>query len=1163
MSFRRKTILGIALIESILLMILIISGLNFLKSSNQDQLIQRSRITARLFAASTKEAVLATDLASLESFLNEVLSHPEIVYARIVGDGMVLAQGGDPVALHRPFREDDRLESVQDGVFDVYADINEGGRQFGRVEIGLSTQSIKEVLDDAVRWTTTIAVIEVILVAVFSFALGTVLTRELRKLKTASEEIAERGPGFQTEVVGGDEIAGVAQSFNRMSLRLAQSYNQLTDMLEAHRQMAKIAAGNEAKNTAILSATLDAIITINREGQIIEFNENAQKIFGYAPMDIIGSPLVETLIPEEYREAHLQGIARFLATGEGPVLKKRLILSALHKQGHVFPVELTISPIETEDMLLFTAFLRDITEQQNTARELQLAAQALEADEGIFITDEQGRILRINQAFTRITGYSAEEALGKNPRMLSSKQHDEAFYRAMWQCIGQDGSWRGEIYNKRKDGSIYPQSLSITAIKDTQGKATNYVAHFIDISERKRNEQSLKKARRLAEAANEAKSRFLATMSHEIRTPLNAIINMNTLLLESELSQEQRQFALAAVNGGQLLLALLNNVLDFSKIEAGKLTLDEHWFKPSEVVNAITELFSGEAQNKGIEVVVVTARQVPAECFSDGLRFKQILTNLLGNAIKFTNSGGVTVRLDYQVVNKAQPGRLHLVVADTGIGIPEEQQAQLFGEFFQADSTATRRHQGTGLGLAISQRLVHLMGGEIQCFSCRGEGARFSVDIPMRARGKEEESRHLDSILEILKGVEVLVYSQSQLIRSSICEQLSCYAITSKSFNYHDALERRLSGLDSSSRVVIMLDTRVGTSMMREMDYISALPSRYPQLRFVRLTSMSDAGAIDDSKQMGFRSVVRKPAQACSLLRYLAVTLDDSLPLPNSKSVVLEPLSENIDVDVDPARILLVEDSTSNVAITRAALHQKNYEITVAWNGQEALYAVEEKKFDIILMDISMPLMDGLEATQRIRQGRSLNNATPIIAMTANAFAEDRERCLNAGMDDFMSKPIDIRKLRSIVEHWLHQKVVTSEAKSIDKLEEASEETTPSVAEGPVFDPTVLDQLAHDTSEELLPELVGVYLEETRKRIPILHRLHLEENFYDLEMQAHSLKSGSGAFGTVRLQNLAFSLEQSAKAGDKSQLAALMNKLDEVAETSLHAIEKFLTGRNL
>jgi len=1158
LSFRLKTILGIALIESVLLMILIVSGLNFLKSSNQDQLIQRSRTTAQLFAASTKEAILTTDLAALESFVSEILSHPEIVYARIIGDSVILAEGGDPGVLKRPFQEDHQLASVRDGVFDTYADISEGGQRFGRVEIGLSTQAIKEVLDDAMRWTTTIAVLEVILVAVFSFALGTILTRQLQKLQTASEQIAERGPGFQTQVTGSDEIAGVARSFNRMSSQLADSYKKLTDTLEAHRRLAKITAHNEAKSAAILSASLDAIITIDAEGRIIEFNQNAEQIFGHASKDMIGASLAETLIPEEYREAHLQGMARFLATGEGPALKQRLTLSALHRKGHTFPVELNISPIETEDTLLFTAFLRDITEQQNTARELQLAAQAIEADEGIFITDAQGRILRINKAFTRITGYSAEEVLGENPRLLSSRQHNEAFYRKMWQSIERNGGWRGEIYNKRKDGVIYPQSLSITAVQDPQGHATHYVAHFVDISERKKNEESLKNARRLAEAANEAKSRFLATMSHEIRTPLNAIINMNNLLLESKLSHEQQQFALAAANGGQLLLALLNNVLDFSKIEAGRLTLDAQWVKLGEAVNAVAGLFSGEAQNKGIEVVVVIAAGFPDECFADILRFRQVLTNLVGNAIKFTDHGGITIQIDYQMTDHAPPGRLQLDIIDTGIGISEEQQTWLFNEFIQADSTPTRRYQGTGLGLAISQRLVHLMGGTIHCSSRQGEGARFSVNIPMLARG--EPYLDLKNCLEIFNKVEVLIYSLNPVLRNGFCVQLSNYAIASRPFDDKAALERHLDSLSSDSPVLVVLDTP-GISDMEEVAYIKALPRRFPCLRFVRLAPMNEVSAIDASRQMGFRSVVRKPVRVYSLLHDLAVALGGSLPLLNPEPVVAGPPSGRTDASTGPARILLVEDSLSNVAVARAALQQGNHEVAIAWNGQEALNAVEESKFDIILMDISMPLMDGLEATRRIRQGDSPNQATPIIAMTANAFAEDRERCLNAGMNDFMSKPIDIWKLRNIVDHWVRQNAAAPEADALFGQEKIMRQTVLPTTE-PILNPAVLEQLAHDTSEELLPELVGIYLEETRKRIPVLHRLYTDGNLPDLEIQAHGMKSGSGAFGALKLQNLAFGMEQAAKTADRSQLAALMDSLDEVAETSFRAIEHYLAERS-
>lgn len=236
--------------------------------------------------------------------------------------------------------------------------------------------------------------------------------------------------------------------------------------------------------------------------------------------------------------------------------------------------------------------------------------------------------------------------------------------------------------------------------------------------------------------------------------------------------------------------------------------------------------------------------------------------------------------------------------------------------------------------------------------------------------------------------------------------------------------------------------------------------------------------------------------------------------------------------------------------------------IAIAWNGQEALEVVEERKFDIILMDVSMPLMDGLKATRRIRQGHSPNQATPIIAMTANAFAEDQERCMNAGMDDFMSKPIDIRKLRSIVGRWLMQKTATSQT-SVRNTSETTLQVTASPSAEPVFNPAVLDQLAEDTSEELLPELVETFLEETRKRLPVLRQLYAEENWPELGLQAHTLKSGSGAFGALQLQKLAFGMQQAAKTVDKPRLIALMNVLDEIAENSLGAIEGYLAKKNI
>jgi PAS domain S-box-containing protein len=1157
LSFRLKTILGIALIESLLLIILIIGGMHFLRTSNQDQLATRADSTAHLFAASTKDAVIATDLATLDTLVQELLRNPELIYARVIGAGQILAEGGDPTALARAYRQDHSVDSVHDGLFDTHADIRAASHLFGRVELGMSTDAIAQVLNEATHWTVLIATLEVVLVALFSFVLGAFLTAQLRRLKQASEQIAENGPGFQTEITGHDEIADVSQAFNQMSRRLAASYQELQDSLEAHRRLSRLAARNEAAHAATLAASMDGIITINAEDRITEINQIAADMFGHSPAEIVGADLGDTLIPPQVRQAHRDGFAHFLRTGEGPILKQRLMLEGLHADGHTFPIELTICPVATEDSLLFTAFVRDITAQQAAEQELKLAARALEADEGIFITDAEVRIVRINKAFTRITGYTAQDALGKNPKILASGRHSPDFYQAMWNDLEQQGAWRGEIENKRKNGEIYSESLSIVAVREQHERATHYVAHFTDISVHKQNAESLKKARQQAEEANQAKSRFLATMSHEIRTPLNAIINMNSLLLESDLDPEQQQFARSAVNGGRLLLGLLNNVLDFSKIEAGKLSLEEQWFCPRDTVSAIAELFSGEAQNKGIELAVVVTGGFPAECFADALRLRQILTNLVGNAIKFTEEGGVTLRLGYQNDRRQQQGRLQLDVFDTGIGIAEEQQALLFNEFMQADNSDTRRHQGTGLGLTISQRLVELMGGVIECFSRPGDGTRFSVDIPTRSRG--EPDAKLSCCATSFEDALVLLYSRNRVIRNSIEEQLSQHAIACRSLPDAPTLESTLDELDAASRVVILLDTPSGADEAQHTRYIKTLPSRYPPLRFVRLAAMSEVGAIEASKKAGFSAVVRKPARTQSLLHYLAKVLGDPLTGPTQNKSPERQAAPRDEAKPGYAKILLVEDSQSNVAVASAALRRGDHEVTVAWNGQEALYAVEDTRFDIIFMDISMPVMNGLEATQKIRQGASINKHTPIIAMTANAFAEDRERCLAAGMDDFMTKPIDIKRLRETVAHWLKERASAPPQAPISAPAAQPSATQPSGETEPAsIDIGVLKRLADDTSEQIMPMLLNTYLEETRKRIPRLLSLHETSQLTELSHEAHTLKSSSGTFGAHQLQELARIIEQAAKNAEQAILDAAMKRLSASAERSLSALQQQL-----
>lgn len=1166
MSFRLKTILGIALIESVLLLVLVLSTLSFLHSSNQEQLLQRSRTMTQLFAATAKDAVLATDLASLDDLVAEMLDQPDVRYARVRGDGDVLAEAGDPALLERPFRGDTDLRAVADGIFDVSAEILVGDQPFGRVELGLATRKLRAVLERARRWTISIAVLEVVLVAIFSWVLGTWLTRQLTQLREASETIAEQGPGMQIPVQGRDELATVTRAFNRMSARLADSYDDLTSALDEARRLEQRAARNEAKNAATLSASLDAIVTADAQGRIVEFNDNAARMFGYAPAETIGAPMAEIVIPERMRAAHQRGMDRYLSTGQGRVFDRRLQLPARHRDGHEFPVEMNISPIRTEDSLLFTSFMRDISAEQAAARELRLAAQVIEADEGIFITDVDGCILRVNRAFTRITGYSAEEALGKNPRMLASGCHDRAFYERMWRTIREQGQWRGEIENRRKDGRIYPELLSITAVRDEQDATTHYVAHFFDISERKQTEERLRKARAQAEAANAAKSRFLATMSHEIRTPLNAIIGMNQLLLESGLSEEQTPFVRASVDGGQLLLALLNNVLDFSKIEAGRLTLESEWFDPLATLESVVELFSNQASSKRIELAMVCAPSIPSSCLADRLRIQQVLTNLLGNAVKFTEQGGVIVRLDYLKPEAGTDGRLCVEVCDSGIGLSEIDQRRLFGEFVQVEDGATRRYGGTGLGLAISQRLAQMMGGRIDCKSALDAGSCFRVELPMTAH-KEQVSDGLEDAIKALRRVRVVIYSPNPMLGRGLREQLEREGIASEVLTEIETVQARAEDSMAGGQWLFVLDT---PSQEAELAAVRAFPQRYAHQPCVRLAPNAEISAIEASKQAGFRTTVRKPARRWSLLHYLSVAIGG----PMAVRAPAPSLSALAGVAAEAASILLVEDNPLNVEVTRAALQQSRHRVTVVGNGLDALTLVDQEDFDLILMDISMPGMDGLEATRRIRAGQSPNRTTPIIAMTANAFAEDRERCAQAGMNDFLSKPIDINKLRKLVTQWLiapqsTQTLVPAPEFAPDAVRQglSSAESGRSVAfdqlaavtEFPILDEQILAQLAADTTPDLPRKLVEMFLAELNQRVEDLSTLQAVSDLPALGEAAHRLKGSAGTLGASRLQQIALVLEKAGKRGDETQAKQGLAWLKPVVEETQNVLQLWLT----
>lgn len=1006
MSFRFKTIIGIALIESILLLTLIISVLGFLHTSHEKEINQRALSTAKLFATMSKDAVLASDLASLESFVKDLLTNEDIVYARIYGDGIVLAQGGSKDYLQRTYKNDASLEQVKDGVFDVSANIVESDYIYGRVEIGLSIARIREVLDQASHWSIVIASIEVTLVAIFSFILGTWLTRQLYQLKKASEIIAEHGPGHQVAVKGRDEVAQVAESFNLMSVSLFNSYKDLKNVNFANKKIAELASESEAFVKAVLSSSLDAIISINTQGIIVEYNHVAEQVFGYSRNQALDSSMAELIIPEEYRAMHEYGFENYLKTGESSIFNQRLRFKAINKHGTIFPIELTISPIESGKTIYFAAFIRDITEQENAKNELLLSAQAFEAHEAIFISDSNTKILRVNKAFCKITGYSADEVIGQSPKILSSGHQDSAFYKSMWKSIKETGYWEGEINNKRKNGEIYPEWLSISLVRDIHGNEMYYVAHFVDITQRKLAEEKLTIARKQAELANEAKSDFLATMSHEIRTPMNAILGTVGLLKDTALDQEQKKYIDTANQSAMSLLHIINEILDFSKIEANKLDIEKNPFSIEELLSDCFKMFTEKAASQKNKLSYHLDAEIPRYMISDKLRIKQILINLVNNALKFTEDGEVSCVIT-KIKQVEQKIQLKFEIIDDGIGISKEQQKKLFQVFSQIDQKHNRRFEGTGLGLAICKKLVNLLDGEIGVQSQLDAGSRFWFTLTM------------------------------------------------------DVAKQQLSGEE---------------------------------------------------------------------------TLNIALQSTSFK----------------PLNILLAEDSLANIIVAQAVLEKAGYTLKIAKNGRQAIDAINRSVennqiFDLILMDLMMPVMDGIEATKIIRKMPGNISQIAIIAMTANAVKGDREYCLQAGMSDYISKPFVAAELLQKIEdvsnyttaHHLSIKPTIDEEMMVFE----SNELTQELKDLPYMDDNILKQLGEDTSVELVPEMVAVFLKELKKRLEKIEHACGQKKVEDIASEVHALKSSSGTYGALKLQLMAKMVDTACKENEPQEVFLLSDYL--------------------
>ncbi len=643
--------------------------------------------------------------------------------------------------------------------------------------------------------------------------------------------------------------------------------------------------------------------------------------------------------------------------------------------------------------------------------ELDEQKHALDAHAIVTITNTHGEITYVNDKFINISGYRREEIIGKNHRVLNSGAQSKEYWENMYQTISSGLVWNDEIKNIAKNGNEYWVETTIVPFISMEGKVKSYISIRTDITQRKKNEAELTKAKALAEESVKAKSEFFASMSHEIRTPMNGVIGMLGLLLNTKLTAAQHHQAYLAQTSANALLNLINDILDFSKVEAGKLELEKREFNVRKDFGDFTEAIAFKAQDKGLEVVLDMTDVDTMMIKADSTRIRQILNNIVGNAVKFTEEGYVFIKVSLHKKSDLF-ATLNISIKDTGIGIPKENIETLFDSFSQVDASTTRKYGGTGLGLAIVKQLCSLMHGNICVSSNYGEGSLFEIDLEVELAKSSEIV-----IPEVsVKDKRVLIIDKSQISAYSLSKQLEHWGMKVDIFmSMDDALEKSQNRFD-----IIFIDNKDNALEIAKKIRGESL---FGDAKLVLMTLLKDTGAVASYFEAGYDTHYPKPATTEDILGALKVLSPEYKKFSADEVVAVETSTSSV-IWPKQTRILLVDDNKVNQLVANGILEEFGLEADVANNGLEAVKALlenQEEPYTVILMDCQMPEMDGYEATKAIKSGEAgmAYKNIPIIAMTANAMEGDKEKCFASGMDDYLSKPIDPTILKSILKKYL------------------------------------------------------------------------------------------------------------------------------------------------
>ena len=1102
---------------------------------------------------------------------------------------------------------------------------------------------------------------------------------------------------------------------------------------------------SDARLQAIIDSALDAVITMDLDGCVIDWNRRAEEVFGWTCEEAAGKPVAELIMPQQYIAQHLDGLRLFKSTGKGRVINQKLELTALRRDGQEFPIELMVTQLEWNEQIIFNAFVRDVSErkeaEQLIAREKLETALLQQASYSSSTQDALEDALRIcvtnlgeisgwpvghafirNQAGTQLvssriwylaenTNFSELQAVSEqvklapgedipgqvwqtgkavwitdieqdetivrrrnksrlgvraafsfpikvddeviavveffNTKLVSPDQNllslargvknkiRQMMERMQWQeertrlaaivdnsgdaIIGKapDGtitSWNngaeltygwkadeviGETISiilppgmareeseileamktgrrleqfqtrrMRKDGTIIDVSITVSPIRghDMQIIGSSIIER--DITARRRREEELRQARDEAEQASRAQGEFLANVSHELRTPMNAILGMLELTLQENLTPVKRDYLETAKDSAEQLLLLVNDILDFSRLEAGHFELEPTVFNLRDLLDDVVKTLSLRGYEKGLELVCHIKKEVPERVIGDPVRLRQILTNLAGNAIKFTEQGEVVVALKLakssEVTQDLSPGEkvsLEFSVSDTGIGIAAEDQERIFSPFAQADASTTRQYSGTGLGLAICHELIGLMEGEMQLESELGKGSKFSfvIELPLAEADETVVIRDKATVDE-LRDLPVLVVDDNHTNRFILEEMLSNWSMSPTPV---PSAQHAIEQLSEASQEQKTFPLVIVDALMPETDGFMLLEQAKEEglldsATILMLSSADHQIFSERCQDLDISAFLEKPVSQSDLLDAIMTALKG--PQLERESV------SQINEASQSFRVLIAEDTPANQKVITAILNKRGHHCVIANNGREAVECLRNESFDIVLMDVQMPTMDGLQATAMIReQEEESGDHIPIIAMTAYAMRGDRDKCIAAGMDNYISKPIDAKKLLRLLERYAKeaqrkrtdsegtkQQRPASRTQAVSSQEQAGITQDASDKQQSVIDmQAALKRTGDDV--EILNDMVNYFFEDSSYLMQEALECAAKGDAEEMARAAHSLKGLCANFNAHSATEAARVVEDIGLSGDLNHvseaLATLQEELTILTET--------------